>query len=64
MRKEKIEKIKKEVKKEFPNDDALQQIHIARKILYAEAKENNMSFWKYIKMQIKNLKKESPGAVI
>ncbi len=34
------EKIQKDVKKEFPRDFALQQIHVARKLLSEEAKEN------------------------
>ena len=51
MEKKKIEDIKKEVEKEFPDDFALQQVHIARKVLTEEAKEKKMSFWRYIKMQ-------------
>lgn len=44
-----IDKIKKEVEEEFPNDMALQQIHIARKILAKEAKLKGMSYIEYIK---------------
>ena len=47
--KKKLEKIKKEVEKEFPNDDALQQIHIARKLISIEAKAKGMSLIEYIK---------------
>lgn len=32
-----IEEIRKKVYKEFPNDPALQQVHIARKIIAKEA---------------------------
>ena len=32
-----IKKIKKMVEEEFPNDPALQQVHIARKIIAREA---------------------------
>lgn len=51
----KIEEIKKEIEKEFPGDFALQQVHVARKLLAEEAKEKNISFWKYIKMQVKEV---------
>jgi len=50
-----IEKIKKEVKKEFPHDMALQQIHIARKILAKEAELKGMSYLEYIKYITKDL---------
>lgn len=53
MRKEKMEEIKKDVESEFPSDFALQQIHIARKLLAEEAREKGINFWKYIKMQAK-----------
>ncbi len=56
MNEERIRKMKKDIEKEFPEDFALQQIHIARKLLSEEAKEKNMSFWKYIKMQAKERK--------
>ncbi|MEM7821863.1 MAG: hypothetical protein QXX38_03605 [Candidatus Aenigmatarchaeota archaeon] len=55
IEKEKIEEIKKEVEKEFPGDIALQQIHIARKILSEEAKQKGLSFLEYIKEQMKEL---------
>jgi hypothetical protein len=32
------------VKKEFPNDPALQQVHIARKILSRKAEKEGLSF--------------------
>ena len=44
MEKKKIEDIKKEVEREFPDDFALQQVHIARKVLTEESKEKKMSF--------------------
>jgi len=49
MRLEELEKIKETVKAEFPNDPALQQIHIARKILAKEAELKGMTFPEYIK---------------
>jgi len=50
-----LEEIKKEVKKEFPQDKALQQIHIARKILAKEAELKGMSYLEYIKSITKDL---------
>lgn len=55
---EEIEKIKKEAEEEFPQDYALQQIHIARKILSAEAKQSGLSFAEYIKTQAKKIECE------
>ncbi|NOX36658.1 MAG: hypothetical protein GXO78_03895 [Calditrichaeota bacterium] len=54
---EKIKKeIQKEVEREFPEDFALQQVHIARKLLSEEAKEKGIEFWKFIKMRVKEIK--------
>jgi len=44
-----IKKIKKMVEEEFPNDPALQQVYIARKIIAKEAELRGMSFLEYIK---------------
>lgn len=38
-----------QIKKEFPDDPALQQIHLARRAIAAAAKQNGMSFAKYVK---------------
>jgi hypothetical protein len=46
---EEMERIKKEVEKEFPADPALQQVHIARKILAKEAAEKGLDFVDYIR---------------
>ena len=43
------EKTKKEIEREFPGDPALQQIHIARKLISREAKEKGLSLKEYIK---------------
>ena len=51
MKKTRVEEIKREVEREFPNDFALQQVHIARKLLSEEAKEQGMSFWEYVKIK-------------
>lgn len=45
-----IEEIRKTVEKEFPNDPALQQVHIARKIIAKEAESEGLSFLEYIKL--------------
>ena len=44
-----MEEIRKKVEKEFPDDPALQQIHIARKIIAREAENSGMSYFEYIK---------------
>jgi hypothetical protein len=43
------------MEKEFPNDVALQQIHIARKILAKEAELKGMKYLDYIKSITKNI---------
>ena len=50
-----IKEIKNEIIKEFPNDIALQQIHIARKILAREAELKGMKYLDYIKYIMKDL---------
>lgn len=50
-----IEKIKKDIELEFPNDIALQQIHIARKIIAMEAEKKGLKYIEYIKLITKDL---------
>lgn len=50
-----IEKIKVDLEKEFPDDPALQQIHLSRKILAKEAEEKGISFLDYIRSEAKSL---------
>jgi len=50
-----IEKIKREVEREFPNDPAMQQVHIARKIIAKKAKKKGLTYLKYIKQISENL---------
>lgn len=45
-----IEEIRKAVEKEFPDDPALQQVHIARKIIAKEAQLEGLSFFEYVKL--------------
>ena len=44
-----MEEIKRVIEEEFPNDPALQNVHIARKIIAKEAKLEGLSFLEYIK---------------
>ncbi len=44
-----IEEIRKVIEEEFPNDPALQHVHIARKIIAKEARLEGLSFLEYIK---------------
>ncbi len=48
--------IKKRVKEEFPEDPALQQVHIARKTISKEAEHEGLSFLEYIKALRKQVK--------
>lgn len=57
IEKKDIREIRKDVQEEFPNDPALQQVHIARKIIAKEAESKGLSFLEYIKLlgkQVKN----------
>jgi len=51
-----IERIKRQVEEEFPEDPALQQVHIARKIIAAEAARGGMNFLEYIKKLVKKIR--------
>ena len=44
-----MEAIRKMVEAEFPEDPALQQVHIARKIIAREAESEGLSFLEYVK---------------
>jgi hypothetical protein len=46
---EELKKIKKMVKEEFPDDPALQQVHIARKIIAKKAEHAGLNYLEYIK---------------
>lgn len=46
--KEELEEITKSVEEEFPEDPAMQQVHIARKILALEAEKAGMGYIEYI----------------
>ena len=56
-----IEEIRKAVEKEFPDDPALQQVHIARKIIAKEAQLEGLSFFEYVKLlgkRVKNIQRK------
>ncbi|MCW3133987.1 MAG: hypothetical protein N2V78_06645 [Methanophagales archaeon] len=53
-----IDEIRRAVEKEFPNDPALQQVHIARKIIAKEAQLEGLSFFEYIKLLGKRVKND------
>jgi hypothetical protein len=46
--KQELEEITRCVEEEFPEDPAMQQVHIARKILALEAEKAGMSYIDYI----------------
>ncbi len=46
---EELEEIKKMVEEEFPDDPALQQIHIARKIIAKKAEHAGLNYLEYIR---------------
>ena len=58
VKKKEIERIAKMAEKEFPQDPALQQVHIARKVISKEAELAGLSFIDYIK----NLAEQARGA--
>ncbi|MCK4386151.1 MAG: hypothetical protein KAW52_07805 [candidate division Zixibacteria bacterium] len=45
-----IEEIRKQVEKEFPEDPALQEVHIARKFIAKEAELAGMSYIEFIRL--------------
>ena len=51
-----IREIRRVVEKEFPEDPALQQVHIARKIVAKEAQLEGLSFLEYVKLLGKEVK--------
>lgn len=52
--------IVEEVEREFPSDPALQQIHIARRILSAEAKNSGVSLLQYASSIAKKTRRLEP----
>jgi len=52
LKSEALERIKKEIESEFPNDFALQQIHFVRKIISKGAKKKAMSYTDHVKQDL------------
>jgi hypothetical protein len=52
-----IRQIKKAVAEEFPDDPAMQQVHVARKILAKEAQVQRLGFVEYVKSLRKEVRK-------
>jgi len=58
IKEKEIKGIRMAVEKEFPEDPALQQVHIARKIIAKEAESDGLSILEYIRIvgkQVKNV---------
>jgi len=53
--------IRSAVEKKFPDDPALQQIHIARKIIAKEAELEGVSFLQYVRRRGKQIRHASSG---
>ena len=60
---EEMESIKKAIEKEFPDDPALQQVHIARKIISKKAEQSGMGFFDYIRSLKRSSKKSVEGLI-
>jgi len=56
LKEEEMEGIRKKVAEEFPHDLALQQVHIARKIIAREAELQGLNFLEYVKLVGKRVK--------
>ncbi len=56
IKEKEMDEIRKRVEEEFPDDPALQQVHIARKIIAKEAELEGLSFIEYVKLVGKQVK--------
>ncbi len=61
MNKKELDRIKKEVALEFPEDDALQQVHIARKLIAEKAKTLGLTYLQYVVLAFKAAKAGPQG---
>ncbi len=59
MTEEDLERTEILVKEEFPEDPALQQVHIARKILAKEAEDAGLNYLEYVKKVAGQVKEKS-----
>ncbi|MBU1627102.1 hypothetical protein KKB18_07005 [bacterium] len=54
-----ISNVKKQMAMEFPNDPAMQEVHVVRKILAKEAELNKMRYIEYVKSFGSKVKKSN-----
>lgn len=47
--KNELKRLQRSVEKDFPDDPAMQQVHLSRKILALEAKKAGMGYLEYIR---------------
>ena len=59
-----LDMIRKIAEKEFPGDPALQQVHIARKIIAKEAEHEGLSYLEYIRSLRKRTKDFAPRSKV
>ncbi len=59
-----LDMIRKMVEKEFPGDPALQQVHIARKIIAREAEHEGLGYLEYIRSLRKRTKDFVPRSKV
>ncbi|MBI2934798.1 MAG: hypothetical protein HYY29_04430 [Chloroflexi bacterium] len=55
-----IEELRRAIEKEFQNDPALQQVHIARKTIDREAELRGLSFLEYVRLLAKDKETATP----
>ncbi|MDI6916572.1 MAG: hypothetical protein QMC80_02100 [Thermoplasmatales archaeon] len=53
----KFEKLKKEVRKEFPNDKMMYELHVMRALMQREEEKKNLSFEEIKKLRDERIKK-------
>jgi hypothetical protein len=52
-----LDEISRAVEQDFPYDPALQQVHIARKIIAREAEREGLSYFDYVKREVQRIKR-------